>query len=1047
MSMFSHFFIRRPKTAFVLSILITLAGLISVRQLSVTMYPENITPPVVEIEASYPGASATVVEQSVVQPLEQAINGVKDMTHITSRSGNDGSATIRVFFKGGTNADINTVNVQNRVLRTRSQLPSIVNQHGVTVRQSNGGNIVMGINLYAPDSSMNELQMSSYADHYIINALARVQGVSKAFTMTQTRYSMRVWLNPERMQALQVTVGDVQDAVSEQNRIIAAGTIGAMPSNSEQMFEYSIEGHGRLNTPEEFGNIIVRANPDGSYVRLHDLARVELGSQSYQGSARLNNHPTVFIAITQLPDSSAIDVAAGVKQTIQALEKHFPAGLKAKIIFDSTRFISISVYEVLKTLTEAILLVILVVFIFLQNIRATLIPTLAIPVSVIGTFAFMNLFGISVNLISLFALVLAIGIVVDDAIIVIENTERHIAQGMAPKAAAHQSMKEIAGPVLATTFVLLAVFAPVAFIPGVSGQLFRQFSTVLSIAVLISALNALTLSPALCATLLTRGHTAHLKFMRPVERFFIHKITDKYNRTVQFLLKRVGRVTAFFVIMLFATGWLMKTLHSGFVPVEDQGYLLANIQLPDAASLNRTDQVLRQVTDVVLQQPGVSNINTISGSSLLSGTGSNAGFAIIVLKDWSERKNKQLHQAAIQQALQGKVAGIADANIQIVQPPAIDTGDTADGFALQLQDTQEHSTQELAQTANQLIKEAYKQPELAQVFTTFRANVPMYELKIDRDKVKALGVSLDDVYETLQTQLGSLYINDFNMHEKIYPVIIEAESWFRSQPDHLKYFYVRSNTGQMISIATFAKLEKTVGTPTINHFNLYRSVSINGKAASGYSSGKALNTMQKLADKLPNGYSYAWSGEAAQQIATSNYTPFLFMLAILFVYLILTALYESWAIPFVVLIIIPVAIFGAVAAIHLFDIENGIYCQIGMLLLIGMVAKSTILMAEFAVKCRANGSTIAEAAKAAAKLRFRAVLMTSLSFMLGVLPLVFTSGAGAESRFNISITIVGGMLTTTTAGILLTPVMYRIVQSLREKISNKKTDHTAETTE
>lgn len=1041
--MFSHFFIRRPKTAFVLSILITLAGLISVNKLSVTMYPENVTPPVVEVEANYPGANSSVVEQSVVQPLEQAINGVKNMTHITSRSSNDGSANIQVFFKGGTNADIDTVNVQNRVLRTASQLPPTVNQHGITVRQGNGGNIVMGINLYSPDGSMDGLKMSSYADHYIINPLSRVPGVSKAYMMAQMRYSMRIWLNPDSMQALKVTVDDIQRAISEQNKIIAAGNIGAAPSGKSQMYEYSIESSGRLKTPQEFGNIIIRANPDGGYVRLYDVADIKLGSEYYQGISRLNNHPTVFIAITQLPDSSAIDVASGVKNTIQRLERSFPPGLKAKIVFDSTSFISVSVYEVLKTLTEAILLVTLVVFLFLQNIRATLIPALAIPVSVIGTFAFMNLFGISVNLMSLFALMLAIGIVVDDAIIVIENTERHIAQGMPPKAAAHQSMKEIASPVLATTFVLLAVFGPVAFVPGVSGQLFRQFSAVLSIAVLISALNALTLSPALCATLLTPGHTGRLKFMRPFERFFIHKITDKYNTTVHFLLRRTGRVGIVFLILLAGTGLLIKTMHTGFIPIEDQGYLLADVQLPDAASLARTNKVLKQVTDIALKQPGVSDINTISGFSLFSGNGSNSGFAIIVLKNWAARKDKNESQAAIQQALQNKMTGIADVRIQIVQPPTIDTGDSTGGFSLQLQDTGEHSPQALAQAAKQLVKRAYEQPELAQVFTTFRANVPMYELKVDRDKAKALGVSLDEVYQTLQTQLGSFYINDFSMDEKIYPVIIEAQPPFRSKASDLEHFYVRSNTGQMISVAVFARLEKIRGAPTINHFNLYRSISINGKAAPGYSSDQALATMKKLADHLPEGYSYDWSGKAAEQIATSDYTPLLFMLAILFIYLILTALYESWAIPFVVLIIIPVAVFGASAAIHIFDIESGIYCQIGMLLLIGMAAKSTILMAEFSVKRRATGSTIIDAAKAAAKLRFRAVLMTSLAFMLGVLPLIFTSGAGAQSRFNIGITIVGGMLTTTTAGILLTPVMYWFVQSLRE-ITGKKVKETKE---
>ena len=1031
--MISHFFIRRPRTALVLAILITLAGIISISRLSVDMYPPTITPPVVSISASYPGASALTVEQAVVNPLEAQLNGVKGMTHITSQSSNDGSVQINVSFKGGTDPDIDAVNTQNRVSQAMSRLPATVVQNGVTVNQGNGGIMTMGINLYSPDGSMNALQMSNYADRYLINPLSRVHNVSKASMMASEQYSMRIWLNPDKMQAAGITVSDVDNAIKEQNSIVAAGKIGASPAPKGQEFEYTIEAEGRLVTPEQFGNIVLKANPNGGDIRLHDVAKVKLGSQYYSGKAMLNNKPTVFISVTQTPGASAIEVAQAVLKKMGQLEQHFPEGLKAKVAFNSTTFISVSIDEVIKTLLAAVSLVILVVFIFLQNVRATLIPTLAIPTSLIGAFAFMNLFGISINLITLFALVLAIGIVVDDAIIVIENVERHIREGLSPKEAAHQSMKEIAGPILATTFVLLAVFGPVAFIPGVSGQLFQQFSIVLSITVLISAFNALTLSPALCATLLTPGHTAHLKFMRPCDNL-IQRITGRYNRTIGWMLKRTGRIGIIFAILLIGTGILVKTLKTSFVPMEDQGFLLINVQLPDAASINRTDDTLKKVTTIIRNQKGVSDVDTISGFSLLSGSGSNSGLGIVALKNWSQRTAKGESQSAIQRSLQQKLAQIPNASIQVIQPPTINVGDTSGGFSFQLEDTSGHTPQQLEATANWLAAKANQQPELSNVFSTFRANVPMYKLEIDREKAKTLGVSLSQVYLTLQAQLGSLYVNDFDMNNKIYEVMLQAEPQFRSQSKDLSHYYVKSDTGQMVPIANFAKLVSSRGAPAISHFNLYRSVTINGNPAPGYSTGQALAAMARIAKGLPTGYSYEWSGSAAQEMVSKGQTPFVFTLAILFVYLILTALYESWSLPLIVLSVVPVAIFGASLGMHLFKVSSNIYSQIGMLLLIGMTAKATILMAEFAVKARSHGMSITAAAKEAAKIRFRPVTMTSISFMLGVVPLILSSGAGAHSRFDIGITIVFGMITVATAGILLTPIIYRSVQKLREKL-------------
>ncbi len=1034
--MISHFFIRRPRSALVLSILVTLAGIISIGKLPVSMYPSHISPPVVEINATYPGASSKVVEQSVIDPLEEQINGIKGMKYMTSQSNNDGSANIKIYFNGDTDPDIDTVNTQNRVSQATARLPETVIRNGLTVRQGNSDNMVMGINLYSPDNSMSQTDMGSYAKRYVINALNRVPNVSKAFMLGEKVYSMRIWLNPDKMHALAITVGDIEKAIQEQNAIVAAGKIGASPAPKDLAFEYAIKAHGRMTTPEEFGNIVLVSKADGSFVRLKDVAKVEIGSQSYAGTSMLDNKQSVFIAIAQTPDSSALQVATDVRTELKRLEHNFPRGLKAKTVFNSTTFISVSIHEVIKTLLESIALVILVVFIFLQNIRATLIPTLAVPVSLIGTFAFMSLFDISINLITLFALVLAIGIVVDDAIVVIENVERHIREGMSPKQAAHQSMKEIAGPILATTFVLLAVFIPVAFIPGVSGQLFRQFSSVLSVAVLISAFNALTLSPALCATLLSEGHTAHLTFMRPIDNL-IQRITGRYQGTVSLLLKRIGRVGFIFIILFIGTGILIKTLKTGFIPIEDQGFLFVNIQLPNAASLNRTNAVLKQISSTAKAQSGVQDVETISGFSLLSGSGSNNGLGIIILKNWKERKKANLSEISIMGALQQKFKSIANASIQVIPPPSINVGDNTGGFSLQLEDTSGHTPDELEQVANNLVARANQQPQLANVFHTFRANVPMYKLDIDRNKAKTLGVTLSQVYQTLQAQMGSMYINDFNMNQRIYEVIIQAKEKFRDKSKDLSHYYVRTDLNTMVPISAFARLEPTLGATTLSHFNAYRSVTISGSPAPGYSSGQALATMGNLVKTLPSGYTFEWSGQAAHEIDSGHQTIYLFLLAILFVYLVLTALYESWAIPLVVLCVVPVAVFGATIAMHLFSVASGIYSQIGLLLLIGMAAKATILMAEFSVKSREKGDSIIDAAITAAKIRFRPVTMTSLAFMLGVAPLIFSAGAGAHSRFNIGITIVGGMITVATVGILLTPVAYFVIQRIREKCSNK----------
>ena len=1037
----SYFFVKRPRSALVLSILITLAGLICVTRLPINMYPVTITPPVVEIIAHYPGASASTIEKAVVAPLENSLNGVKKMNYITSQSNSDGSAIIRIYFENNTDPDLNTINTQNRIAQTIAKLPDIVIKNGITVRQGNSDNRIMAINLYSPEGTMNAIEMSNYADRYILDALTRIPNVSTAFIMAPKRYSMRVWLNPTKMHALNITVEEINQSIQEQNAIIAAGSIGASPAPEEQAFTYNIESTGRLTTTSAFENIILKADHKGGYIRLKDVAVIQLGAQNYSGNTLLNGNPTALISITQTPNSSALQVAHDVRNQLKKLENHFPKNLKAKIVFDTTEFISISIHEVIKTLMEAIVLVILIVFIFLQNLRATLIPALTIPISLIGAFSFMYLLDISINVLTLFALLLAIGIVVDDAIIVVENVERHIRAGLSPKQATQKSMHEIINPIIATTLVLLAVFGPVAFIPGVNGKLFQQFSLVLTITVLISAVNALTLSPALCSLLL-QPHTKKTGFINAIDHS-IQKITQSYHRSVNWLLKKTTWVGLCLLLLTAGTTLFIKALSTGFIPTEDQGLIFVNVQLPSASSLQRTDAVMKQLVSITLEQPGVSDINTTSGYNLLSGTGTNHGFAIVTLENWKQRTSPSKKQTLIQAQLQEKLNQIPNAHIQVTQPPTINTGDETNDLYLHIEDPHGRSPQVLQQTVDRFVTKANQQPELKNVFSNFQAHTPMYQFTLDRNKAKVLGVSLNDVYLTLQTQFGSLYVNEFTINNKIYDVILQAHAHFREQADDLSNYYVRNNIGNMVAISNFATLTPIYGASTLHHFNIYRAATVNSHPSPGYSTGQAIQTLQHIASSLPEGYTVEWSGRAAQEIIASHQSLFIFIFALLFIYLILTALYESWILPLVVLIIMPVALFGASCAMYIFNIPKDIYCQIGLLLLIGMTAKTTILITEFSIKQRYQGLSIVAAALAAAKLRFRAVTMTTLSFILGVLPLIFSSGAGVNSRFNIGITIIGGMITVATAGILFTPIAYKMIERLREHFSliSRKTTH------
>lgn len=1029
--MISRVFIHRPKFAFVISILITLAGLLALRILPVNMYPD-MAPPQIQVNASLPGASSQVVEEAVIRPVEQQLNGVEGMIYIESTASSDGTAKITLTFESGTDTDIAQVNVQNRVALAEPFLPDEVRRQGVVVSKQ-AGNMLMGINLTSERPDLDGVFLSNYASNNLVEALGRVPGVGSAEVMGAKDYSMRVWLDPRRMASLDVTVAEVAAALREQNQIVAAGKLGQPPVPAGQQFVYSIQTRERLSDPDEFAQTILRSRPDGGFVRLRDVGRIELGSRSYTSTAKLNNQDTAFLVIYQLPDANALEVAERVKALVEEASGSFPAGVNYTVLYDTTEFISRSISEVIVTLFQAVGLVILVVFLFLQNWRATLIPSIAIPVSLIGTFAVMSVLGYSINTITLFGLVLAIGIVVDDAIVVIENVERILAEEKLPiREAVTKAMAEVTGPVIATTLVLLAVFVPVAFMPGITGKLYQQFSVTISVAVIISSVNALTLSPALCVALLGRSGEKAIGWLRPFE-VLITRTTSGYSKLVVQLLRKGALVGVALVVILVAGAGLFKSVPSAFVPPEDQGFLFVDVQLPDAASLERTEAVLTKVTDMVLEDPAVTDFITVSGFSLLGGASSNNGLGIVMLKDWEEREDASLGLGAVIPRLYSRLWTIPEAQVMVFNPPPIPGLGTSSGFDFRLQDNQGRDVSELAQVMNGLIYEANQREELSRVYSTYRANIPQYLLEVERNKAKALGIELSDIFSTLQTQLGSLYVNDFTRFGKNYRVLLQAEGEFRQRPEDLSHYFVRNRDGDMVPLTTLASLQPVLGPSSIQHFNLKRSVTISGEAAAGFASGDAIATMEELSESLPQGYEFSWAGQSLQEIQAGNLAAVIFLLALVFVYLFLVAQYESWTLPVAVLGAVPLALAGAMAGLWLVGLANNIYAQVGLVLLIGLSTKTAILIVEFAMQLRQSGLSTGEAAQKAAVLRFRAVLMTALSFVLGVLPLVFASGAGAASRVSLGITVLSGMVAATVLGTLLVPVFYKWIQSVRDR--------------
>ncbi|MGN2670052.1 efflux RND transporter permease subunit [Aliivibrio fischeri] len=1037
--MLSKFFIHRPKFALVISLVMTLMGLIALKVLPIAEYPA-ISPTVIIVNTVYPGANADVVKKTVAQPLESKINGVEDMIYMSSNIGNDGSYSLRVYFRIGADGDMAQVRVNNLVSQATSTLPPEVKQIGVTVRKKSS-DILGVVTLSSPNKTYDSIYLSNYADLNLVERLKRLEGMSDITLLGKKSYSMRIWLNPNKMSTLNLTAKDVISAVKSQNIQVAAGKIGGMPAPDQQQNQYVLQTKGRLTSTDEFANIVIRANKDGSIIRLSDVARLELGAQGYEADGQLNNQPAAVMALYQLPTANALDAMSKVKAAMKEYSKTFPDDLEYNIAYDSTEYVEASIDEVYETLIIAALLVAIVMYVFLQNLRATAIPIIAIPVSIIATFAVMSLMGMTINTISLFGLILAIGIVVDDAIIVVENVERIIHEKhMKPIPATIEAMKEVTGPVLATTLILLAVFVPVAILPGISGKMFNQFAVTICVSVLISAINALTLSPALCGLILTDKHSEPVAPLRAFNRGF-DAVTKKYQFLVGFMSQRLLVSSVIYIALIGVLGYTFMTIPTAFVPNEDKGAFMVEMRLPDSASLQRTIPILQDYTRDLLEMDGVEDVVSVSGFSLINMSAiPNAGMLIIKLNNWDDRKDPALHQKALMNKVRQMLNTIPNANALVFATPAIRGMGSVDGFNFVLEDNLGRSPQELAQTTQNFVAKINQLPEVARAFSIFRANVPQRFIDVDRDKAISMGIPLNDIFQTLQSQLGGAYISDFNIYGRSFQVKVQAEQEYRDSTDDINNLYVRNNTGKMVSLGTLVKIKPIFGPDSLMNYNLFGSATINGVPASSYSSGDVVKAIEKLAEnELPKGYSFEWSGMTYQELEAGNAAPIAFALSLLFTYLFLVAQYESWSIPTAVMMAVPIAILGAMATLFALGQPFDLYVQIGIVILIGMSAKVAILIVEFAKVLREEkGYSIIEAAKEAARLRFRAVQMTAFAFIWGVFPLVIASGAGAESRHSLGFAVFGGMILSTLIGTIFTPVFFVTMQSLRERFNPKK---------
>jgi len=1037
--MFSKFFIEHPIFAGVISILIVISGAISVGALPIAQFPE-ITPPTVEVKATYPGANAAVVSETVAAPIEQEVIGVENMIYMSSVSASDGSYTLTVTFEVGTDLDMANILVQNRVTLAEPKLPAEVTQQGVNTKKKSP-NIILIASLYSPDERFDELYMSNYATLNIKDTLSRIPGVGDVSIYPESDYSMRIWLDPEQLKSRRMTTDEVIAAIREQNAQVAAGQIGRPPAPAGQNFQYTVNVLGRLSDIEQFEDIIVKTGAGGRITRLRDVARIELGAKVYDITSRLNGATSASIGVYQLPGSNALEVSKRVRAAMDEMSAFFPEGLEYSVPYDTTMFVDASIKQVFITLLEATALVALVLFLFLQDWRATLIPSVTIPVSLIGTLAVMLAMGFSLNMLTLFGLVLAIGIVVDDAIVVIEATVAHMERGLDRRAAAIKAMSEVSGPVVATTLVLFAVFVPAAFMPGITGELYRQFALTIAVATIFSSINALTLSPALAALLLRLPSENKNAFFRGFDNFF-SKTENGYTNMIKSLLRRTGIMLILALGLAALTGWQFTQLPTGFLPTEDQGYILVHVQLPDASSQERTNEVLDSIDDIVAGTPGVADWVIFGGFNLIDGTASsNTAIVFVTLTPWDERNEPGLNQEAILANLQGQFSTIQESIIYAFLPPAIPGLGVAGGFQFQLEDRGGIGLQELNAMLQEILQDGNAQSGLAGLNSTFSIDVPQLFAEVDRTKAKTLGIPLDQVFGTLQAYLGSAYVNDFNKFGRTWQVTVQADNRFRINPEDIRSLEVRNANGEMVPLGTLIDVEQTVGPQTILRYNLYPTASITGSAAPGYSSGQALNLMEQMArEKLPTSMGFEWTGMSFQEKQVGSEAILIFALAIVLVFLVLSAQYESWTSPAAVIMVVPLAVLGTVVAVMMKGADNNVYTQIGITLLIGLASKNAILIVEFAMQEREKGKSIIDAAIDAAKLRFRPILMTAISSIAGFMPLVIAAGAGAASQQAIGTAVVGGMVAATVMSLAFTPVFYVVMKRLGERGSKSSQD-------